>query len=421
MAVTFDRSPDELPSEEALRRRLGQLSVQDSFRCASIGFLAGGRRQFLYATGKAEVSDDMTGPREIPAGCLIRPVTATLVGELVAEGRLSWEDSVSKHIRVRSELQERLSGVRIAHLLNHTHGLDDPLVESALPQHDSFLESPELAESMAAGEAINPPGQLYSYSDFAEFLVRRVLENVSGTHYSKLLCAGLARWCEGRCDWVPPARMACGIEQPHIPVPAWLSFLEHHVSPSTGRQLAAMWEQVAPLPGWNPSEHGSALGWRSYGSGWFGHNAIFGTESSLLRLHPQRQLAIVIHAAPVTAVEVFGHLFGAAVPGFSRLPALLSSEEARLLELERYCGTYTRRSLSIVITPDEGSCLRFLSSEGAEGPTAPERLLIPARGHAFLAEPRLGTFFPFVQFVEPAASGQFRYLWNGKQLWRRSS
>lgn len=106
--------------------------------------------------------------------------TAIAVARLVDEGRLSWDDPVSRWIPDYPEAAGR--DISIAQLLAHTSGLGDIFTVDYRDAPQNFLTSasymPLIAEPPAFG-----PGERFSYSNAGYSLLGIIIERAAGEDY----------------------------------------------------------------------------------------------------------------------------------------------------------------------------------------------------------------------------------------------
>jgi hypothetical protein len=180
--------------------------------------------------------------------------------------------------------------------------------------------------------------------------------------------------------------------------------------------------EVLALPGWSPRECGIRLGWKYYGSGWFGHNSVHPGAPALLRVHPRGRIAFVVACTHHSPTSVATAVLGRDLPEFVSLhmPKLLTAAESASKDVSQYVGVYQKASATIRVTGKTITSLelRVYRRRGRVTDTQPfvSVRLRPARDNIFFAQPSDSLLVPFVQFIEPA-EGSFNYLWNGTTLW----
>ena len=117
-------------------------------------------------------------------GSMDKMFTAVVIGQLVDEGKLSFQDPVSKFLGGKGWTKADLSKVRVEHLLSHTSGLgsyfnDDyqRMARQLLRKVDDY--KPLVAEETLAFE----PGTRWQYSNTGFLLAGAVIEAVTGKDY----------------------------------------------------------------------------------------------------------------------------------------------------------------------------------------------------------------------------------------------
>jgi CubicO group peptidase (beta-lactamase class C family) len=117
-------------------------------------------------------------------GSMDKMFTAVVIGQLVDEGKLSFQDPVSKFLGGKGWTKADLSKVRVEHLLSHTSGLDsyfndtyERMARQLLRKVDDY--KPLVAEETLAFE----PGTKWQYSNTGFLLAGAVIEAVTGRDY----------------------------------------------------------------------------------------------------------------------------------------------------------------------------------------------------------------------------------------------
>jgi len=119
--------------------------------------------------------------------------TAVVIGQLVEEGKLSWDDPLSKFV---PDFPDTASArkIRIKHLLAHTAGLgsyfNDTFVESSRARWRTVDEMMRLArpDSLAF-----EPGTRFRYSNTGYLVLGKVIEVVTGEDYFDVVRARIYR------------------------------------------------------------------------------------------------------------------------------------------------------------------------------------------------------------------------------------
>ncbi|MFC5182538.1 serine hydrolase domain-containing protein [Actinomadura harenae] len=121
------------------------------------------------------------------AGSVTKPFTATVVLQLVAEGRIGLDDSVEHWLP--GLIKGGADDITVRELLNHTSGLPDPV--DALVDDDGLPRDrwrtwtlTELAQlSNALPRDPNPPGTHYNYSNNDYILLGLIIEKATGRSF----------------------------------------------------------------------------------------------------------------------------------------------------------------------------------------------------------------------------------------------
>jgi CubicO group peptidase (beta-lactamase class C family) len=155
----------------------------------SIIVARGGKAIYRKAFGEA---DFQTHRKFVPetvsnVGSVAKQFTAMTVMMLAEEGKLSYDDPISKYI---PELVA-LNGITLRHLLNHTSGIPDV--------GDLGIDHPRLTNDEVMRRLAKPdylvfkPGEKYRYSNPNYVLLAVVVERVSGRRFVDFLAEKILR------------------------------------------------------------------------------------------------------------------------------------------------------------------------------------------------------------------------------------
>ncbi|MBE9140820.1 serine hydrolase [Nodosilinea sp. LEGE 07088] len=128
-------------------------------------------------------------------GSVTKPMVATVALQLVQEGRLSLEDTLTDWLPTAiTDGLEHSQYITLRHLLNHTSGIpdfDDVLLSDLYEDQSLGLKSRTneeiLAQYVYAQPSLSAPGKAYSYSNTNYLLVGEIVETVSNTSLAKVL------------------------------------------------------------------------------------------------------------------------------------------------------------------------------------------------------------------------------------------
>jgi len=150
------------------------------------------RGTYVSATGVADVA---TGKRlradmQFKIASQTKTFTANLILQLVGEGKVSFDDHISRWVAGVPNGDQ----ITIRQLLNHTSGLGDGF---GLPEIQAKLATGctvgELLAVEATAPPVAPPGTKWSYSNYGYNLLGRVVELVTGQDLSTALQQRIAK------------------------------------------------------------------------------------------------------------------------------------------------------------------------------------------------------------------------------------
>jgi CubicO group peptidase (beta-lactamase class C family) len=117
-------------------------------------------------------------------GSMDKMFTAVVIGQLVDEGKLRFEDPVSKFLGGKGWTKADLSKVRVEHLLSHTSGLGSYFNDTYQRTARQLLRRVDDYKPLVAGETLAfEPGTRWQYSNTGFLLAGAVIEAVTGKDY----------------------------------------------------------------------------------------------------------------------------------------------------------------------------------------------------------------------------------------------
>jgi hypothetical protein len=352
-----------------------------------------------------------------PLGCNTKLLTSALTLEAVRAGAFQLDEPVMQCLRLPRRAQaHHLEGITPRHLLEHAHGLDDSALGGQPLRCDGFLDLRALLARLGAHRPVARPGEIVNYGNGGPWLISAVLERHFGKPYSQLLHErltepfGLYSTLRNRNELLPSAICPSMGRQLRVTAAGMARFL--HTKPL--RDVTS----VTAYPGWGLFEQGIALGWKSMGGGWFGHNSIW-PVSSMIRVLPEKDVVIVLMSRKHRAGALSTRLFTSLLPETSRppYPPALSPEELAALPLQRYVGRYGNANLDVRISIQDGQLCVTTRVASAGAPVDYQSPLRARKEHLFLQETP-GAPFSFLQFL-PAEDASPSYIWTGNTVWRR--
>ena len=147
------------------------------------------------ATACADPSRMLSGDRAFEIGSISKTMTAFLLAGLIAEGKLSLDDPLSKFLPAGTAVPSfEGQPIRLAHLVTHTAGLPGlpPRFAPAVPDDPYADATPELAIGSLADVALtSAPGSAWAYSNYGFMLLSHVIVSQAGADFESLLRARL--------------------------------------------------------------------------------------------------------------------------------------------------------------------------------------------------------------------------------------
>lgn len=145
-----------------------------------------GKVVFTHVCGQA--SKAFNAPNRLDTkfnlGSMNKMITAVAVAQLVEAGKLSFDDTVDKHLGSDWISPEAAAKIRISHLLSHTSGLGSHFTEKFWQSSRALYRElddfkPLVADQTPAFE----PGTDWAYSNSGFLLAGAIIEKVSGQSY----------------------------------------------------------------------------------------------------------------------------------------------------------------------------------------------------------------------------------------------
>ena len=126
-------------------------------------------------------------------GSITKTWTATMLAQLVAEGRLDYDTTVAELLPgVRLGREDSAAEVTVRHLLTHSSGLDGDIFEDT-GRGDDCVE--KYVALLADADRAFAPGAAYSYCNSGFVLLGRIIEVLDERTWDESLRARLSsRW-----------------------------------------------------------------------------------------------------------------------------------------------------------------------------------------------------------------------------------
>lgn len=114
--------------------------------------------------------------------------TGLAITQLVEQGKLSFDDPISKYVSSEWLNPEISSKIQVKHLLTHTSGLGDYFRDAYAQCKIPFFRDLEDYKSLVVDDNLNfEPGARFSYSNTGMLLLGVVIENVTNVKYFNYL------------------------------------------------------------------------------------------------------------------------------------------------------------------------------------------------------------------------------------------
>lgn len=194
LAFNLARTPSDVPNGERLtdeqiatelRAYVERLDKLDAFSGAVL-FAKDGEPLLTLAVGQA--NRDFKAPNTIDTkfnlGSMNKMFTAVAVLQLAEQGKLSLDDTLSKHLDTSWLSQDILDRVTIRQLLNHTSGLGSYFNETFERTSRAHFREVNDYKPLTVGETLAfEPGTKQRYSNTGLLIAGAIVEKASGDNY----------------------------------------------------------------------------------------------------------------------------------------------------------------------------------------------------------------------------------------------
>jgi CubicO group peptidase (beta-lactamase class C family) len=174
----FSSNGQQQTSEELVKKIDSYLSAgTNNGFSGAISVIKNGKtiinKGYGYANKKSKTLNNANTIFDI--GSNTKQFTATAIVKLVEQGKIKFEDSLSKYFK---NLPNDKQNITIHQLLSHSAGLIDALGRdfTKITQHDFFTK-------LFASKLLSEPGKKYAYSNAGYSILGRIIELVSNQSY----------------------------------------------------------------------------------------------------------------------------------------------------------------------------------------------------------------------------------------------
>jgi CubicO group peptidase (beta-lactamase class C family) len=387
--------------------RLGALATETRVPGATLGILADGRETVVaHGVLSSATQVSTTTDSLFQIGSITKMWTATMIMQMVDEGRLTLDATVSDVLPgVPLGEVDASSEVTVRHLLTHTSGIDGDLFTDTGRDSDCVER---YVRMLASAAKTHPCGAAYSYCNSGFVVLGRIIEVLDGGDWDTSLRQRMLQPL-GLTDTVTLPeeaifhRAAVGhrdVPRESDPVSTWalprslgpvglitasahdvLRFASLHLEGGRAQDgttlLSLMSVRTMQQPQYDiPSVGGSGeaigLGWRLErwdGRRVIGHDGGTIGQQAYLRMDPEARLAVVLltNSSAADALhqplfsEVFSELLGITLPAN---PAPAAGVSSANLCVHRHVGCYERASRRFDVSWQEGKLTCLMTTTG---------------------------------------------------------
>jgi hypothetical protein len=369
------------------------------------------------SVGNATSSAD---PLWLDIGCASKLITATTFQAVQGGSNASLRRRVTDILDL--DVPEWYSSITLEHLLNHTHGIDEPEGMHLLVRPDGTIDSQGLLASVGK-VPLAIPGSMYSYSCTGIWLLAAALEKIVGERFVDIVRQAMP-------GILPPRReddALCPALGVGVRINAEQLLLQFVKATSFESDLASRTVRLGPAlsfpyPGWMPQERGICLGWKVFNSGWYGHQAIWTKTPVIVRVNPSQGIGYLVSSRSVHPSRLVHGLFSQSLIGQLNQPK-------SPLRRASLVGTYERVDSRFEITMEK-SGLTMVNRAIGRGRA---RVDMPEELRSLMKPVAPGIFEIVWTFSEERderrnllefvlnASGEASHIWFHGMIWRRTA
>jgi len=285
-----------------LQRDLDAIVAQGASRVHALVRVEG--RSDLVRTAGPQAANGDPVLSEYEIGISTETFVATVLLQLVGEGRLSLDDSIDEHLP--HVVAEVAGAVTLRHLLQHTSGLPDHLLG------DQPTEPAGLVAEMTSRPLLIEPGTAWGESNTDYVLAGMIVEHVTGAPWDQEINKriieplGITHTAIGeqadRPDWIPWGPDGGTLTTPTDTVRFFEALLGGEL---LAPDLLAEMKQTVPTGGADGARHGLGIVWRplSCNGGYWGHASSIPGYRSIAAFTEDASHSVVLSNATVDQDE----------------------------------------------------------------------------------------------------------------------
>lgn len=353
--------------------QLGELCRRFEMVGAVVGVSIGGEHSVaVHGVRSTANGTVVTRSTAFQVGSVTKAMTASMVAMLVADGRLSLDDPVVRHVpEFRVADSTATQAITVRHLLSHTSGFDGDVWPDL---GDGDESRSRIAAGCAELAQLSVPGEGFSYSNVGYAVLGRVVECVAGMTFESAMremiaVPAAARIAVGvqdldtadhavghvRADdgWVPVTELeGAGCLAPAgsrtwAAIDDLLAFGELHLGRrSSSLQPALTSMRVPQIRVADPNNGGDmALGMfldDRWGSPVVFHDGGMAGQSAYLRILPERDAVLAVMSTGGVPQTFHRHVFSSLGDTFLglRAPMAVQPDPSVVIDPARVAGTY---------------------------------------------------------------------------------
>jgi CubicO group peptidase (beta-lactamase class C family) len=185
-------APEQPPVRADERVNQVLAPVRDEHRLPGLigAILTGDKLAAIGALGirKIGATDPIRVTDQVHLGSDTKAMTATMIGTLVDEGKVSWGSKIRDVFpQVASQLHSDFQAVTLSHLLTHRAGLPANASWWHLPGNTTTAKRRSLLTTMLKDAPVTRPESTYAYSNVGYVLAGLMAEHVSGQSWETLM------------------------------------------------------------------------------------------------------------------------------------------------------------------------------------------------------------------------------------------
>ena len=177
-----------------------------------------GKVSLKVASGVRKQGDaePFTVDDKVHIGSCTKAMTATLVGMLIDEGKLTWDTKITDVFpEFADQIHEEYRPVTISHLLSHYAGIPRSVAWSELGAENSAYEQRlTMMRQVFFQKPSHPPGKTYLYSNVGFVAAGVMLEKITGEAWEELITSRLFEPLGMKSAGFGPPSINGAIDQP---------------------------------------------------------------------------------------------------------------------------------------------------------------------------------------------------------------